>query len=44
MCKWKIRVNAPPHTGARKKQPTCSTDSKWMSVAQRAKEFAAVGE
>ena len=36
----KVRVNAPPHTGARKKAPTCTTNPKGVSAAQRAKEFS----
>ena len=40
MRKRKVRVNAPPHTGERKRKPTCSTDPKGVSAAQRAKEFA----
>ena len=39
MRKRNVRVNAPPHTGARKKKPFCSTDPKGVSAAQRAKEF-----
>ena len=35
----KVRVNAPPHTGVRKKKPECSTDPKGVSALQRAKEF-----
>ena len=37
MRKRKVRVNAPPHTG---EKPTCSTDPKGVSAAQRGKEFA----
>ena len=40
--KWKVMVNPPPHTSARKtRQQTCLT-AKRVSVAQRAKEFAGV--
>ena len=39
MRKRKVRVNAPPHTGERKRKPTCLTDPKGVSAAQRAKEF-----
>ena len=35
----KVRVNAPLHTGMRKKKHECSTDPKGMSALQRAKEF-----
>ena len=35
-----VRTNEPPHTGACKKKPTCSTDPKGVSAAQRAKEFS----
>ena len=31
--KQKVRVNAPSHTGARKKRPACSADPKGVSVA-----------
>ena len=40
--KRKVRVNNPPHTGARtKKKPTsrCATDPKTLSVSDRAREF-----
>ena len=40
MHKRKVWVNAPPHTGARRKKPLCSTDPKGVSTAQRAKEFS----
>ena len=40
MRKRKVRTNEPPHTGARKKKPTCSTDPKGVSAVQRAKEFS----
>ena len=41
--KWKLRVNALPHTGDRKKkQSTCSISPKGVSVAQTAKELAGV--
>ena len=39
MRKRKIRVNPPPHTGAKKKKPSCSTDPKSVSVTQRVNEF-----
>ena len=38
--KRKVRVNAPPHTGARKKKPACASDPKGVSVAERAREFS----
>lgn len=34
--KWKVRVNPPPHTGARKK-PAYLINPKGVSVAQRVK-------
>ena len=40
MQKRKVRTNEPPHTGARKKKPTCSTNPKGVSAVQRAKEFS----
>ena len=40
MQKRKVRTNEPPHTGARKKKPTCSTDPKGVSAVQRANEFS----
>ena len=40
MRKRKVRTNEPPHTGARKKKPSCSTDPKGVSAVQRAKEFS----
>ena len=39
MRKRKVRVN-PPHTGARKKKPACSTDPKGVSVVQKVNEFS----
>ena len=40
MRKRKVRVNNPPHTGARtKKKPACSTDPKTVSASERAREF-----
>jgi hypothetical protein len=39
MRKRKVRVN-PPHTGARKKKPACSTDPKSVSVVHRVNEFS----
>ena len=40
MHKRKVRINELPHTGARKKNTTCSTDPKGVNVVQRAKEFS----
>ena len=37
--KRKLRVNAPPHTGARKKS-ACASDPKGVSVAERAREVS----
>ena len=39
MRKRKVRLNRPPHTGARKKKPACSTDPISVSVVQRVREF-----
>lgn len=36
----KVRANLPPHTGTRHKKPTCSSNRKSVSAAQRAKEFS----
>lgn len=40
MCKQKVRTNAPPYTGVRKKKPTCSSNPKGVSAIQRVKEFS----
>lgn len=39
MRKRKVRVNNPPHTGAGKKKPKCTTDPKNVSAHERAVEF-----
>lgn len=38
--KHKVRVNALPHTGARKKKPACQMDPKGVSVIQRVREVS----
>ena len=37
--KRKLGVNAPPHTGARKKL-ACASDPKGVSIAERARDFS----
>ena len=39
MPKRKVRVNKPPHTGARQKNPKSAADPKNVSVWDRAAEF-----
>ena len=39
MRKRKVRANNPPHTGARNKKPSCSTDPKNIRAIDRVREF-----